>query len=67
MLLELELVKLIIVEGTEFPRQARGGFGSARADAVMMSVTIPNRSFLGKREAILGFALHFNERIARRE
>ena len=33
----------------------------------MRSMTRPNRSLLGKLEAILGFTLHLNERISRRQ
>ena len=66
MALEPKLIKLLIVEGAEFRRQATEGPDKPelRGDDVN-DETEPH--LLRKLEAILGFTLHLNERISRRE
>ena len=64
--LEPKLVEPIVVEGAEFWRQStkRPDEPELRDDSVD-DVTEPR--FLHKLEAILGFVLHLDERISRRE
>ena len=64
--LDPKLVELLIVEGAEFRRQAaeRPDQPELRGDDVN-DKTEPH--LLREREAMLGFALHLDERIARRE
>src|ERR1700730_15316959 len=66
MALEPQLIKLPIVKGTKFLRQATEGSDQPelRGNAVT-DETEPH--LMGKLEAMLGFALHLRERIARRE
>src|SRR5882724_1373028 len=66
MALELKLIEPLIVEGAECRRQAteRPDQPALRGDDVN-DETEP--SLLRKLEAILGFTLHLNERISRRE
>ncbi len=64
--LELEFVKLIIVKGTEFPRQPAEGANKSKLTG-NNSGRDSEPKLLRKGQASLGFALHFNERIARRE
>ena len=64
--LGLEFVKLLIVEGAEFPRQSakHSDQRKLRGDDVsdLLKLRVPRKS-----ETVLGFALHLNERIARRK
>ena len=66
MALEPQLVELLIVKRAEFRRQAaqRPDQPELRGDDVD-DETEPH--LLRKRETMLGFALHLDERIARRE
>ena len=66
MALEPKLIKLLIVEGAEFRRQA-----AQRPDQPELGGDDVNDEteprLLREGEPILGFALHLGERIARRE
>ena len=66
MTFEFQLIKLSIVKGAEFWRQATKGPDKRelRSDDVN-DQTKP--SLLSKLEAILGFTLHLHERISRRQ
>src|ERR1700726_3547041 len=66
MALEPQLIKLPIVKGTKFLRQATEGSDQPelRGNAVNNEA---EPHLMGKLEAMLGFALHLRERIARRE
>src|ERR1700692_1816148 len=66
MALEPKLIKLPMVKRAEFRRQATKGPDQPelRGDDVNDET---KTSLLGKLEAILGFTLHLDERIARRQ
>ena len=62
----LTLVELVVVERSEFPRQP-----AKRPDspswAVTTSMIIATRAFCANARPLSDFALHFDQRIARRE
>jgi hypothetical protein len=66
MALKPQLIKLPIVKGTKSVRQATEGSDQPKLRGNAVSdETEPH--LMGKLEAMLGFALHLNKRIARRE
>ena len=66
MALEPKLIKLPIVKGAEFRRQATEGPDKPELRGNEVNdETEPH--LLGKLEAMLGFTLHLNERISRRQ
>src|SRR5258708_21529652 len=66
MALKPQLIKLPIVKGTKFVRQATEGSDQPKLRGNAVNEETESH-LMGKREAMLGFALYLNERIARRE
>ena len=66
MALDAELVKLLVVEAAECGRQAAQGADQPKLPGESVDHEA-KPAFLGKLEAFLGFALHVDERVTRRE